>query len=32
MTHIGLLGDSPGAQGWAMSIDKLEARVAELHS
>ena len=30
MTHIGVPADSPGGQGWAMAIDKLEARVAEL--
>ncbi len=30
MTHIGVPADSPGAQGWAMAIDKMEARVAEL--
>ena len=29
MTHVGVPGDSPGGQGWAMAIDKLEARVAE---
>ena len=32
MTHIGVPADSPGGQGWAMAIDKLEARVAELRS
>ena len=30
ITHIGVLADSPGGQGWAMAIDKLEQRVAEL--
>ena len=30
LTHVGVPGDSPGGQGWAMAIDKLEARVAEL--
>jgi uncharacterized protein YndB with AHSA1/START domain len=30
MTHIGVPADSPGAQGWAMAIDKMEARVSEL--
>ena len=30
LTHIGVPADSPGGQGWAMAIDKLEARVAEL--
>ena len=30
MTHIGVAADSPGGQGWAMAIDKMEARVAEL--
>jgi uncharacterized protein YndB with AHSA1/START domain len=28
MTHIGIPADSPGGQGWAMAIDKLEQRVA----
>ncbi len=32
MTHIGVPGDSPGGQGWAMAIDKMHARVTELHS
>jgi uncharacterized protein YndB with AHSA1/START domain len=32
MTHIGVPADSPGAQGWAMAIDKLAARVAALRS
>lgn len=30
MTHIGVPADSPGGQGWAMAIDKMETRVAEL--
>jgi uncharacterized protein YndB with AHSA1/START domain len=30
VTHVGVPADSPGGQGWAMAIDKLEARVAEL--
>jgi uncharacterized protein YndB with AHSA1/START domain len=30
MTHIGIPADSPGGQGWAMAIDKMEARVAGL--
>lgn len=30
MTHIGIPADSPGGQGWAMAIDKLGTRVAEL--
>lgn len=30
MTHVGVPADSPGGQGWAMAIDKLAARVAEL--
>ncbi len=30
MTHLGVAADSPGAQGWGMAIDKLEARVAEV--
>jgi uncharacterized protein YndB with AHSA1/START domain len=28
MTHIGLPGDSPGAAGWAMALDKLADQVA----
>jgi uncharacterized protein YndB with AHSA1/START domain len=32
MTHIGIPADSPGGQGWAMAIDKLEQRVAEYRS
>ena len=28
MTHIGVPADSPGGQGWAMAVSKLEARVA----
>jgi uncharacterized protein YndB with AHSA1/START domain len=31
MTHIGVPADSPGGQGWAMAIDKLGARVKDLH-
>ena len=31
MTHVGVPADSPGGQGWAMAIEKMEARVAELH-
>lgn len=27
MTHIGVPADSPGAQGWTMALDKLEARL-----
>ena len=30
MTHVGVPGDSPGGQGWAMAIDKLADRVASL--
>ena len=30
LTHLGVPADSPGGRGWAMAIDKLEARVAEL--
>ena len=30
LTHIGVPADSPGGQGWATAIDKLEARVAEV--
>jgi len=29
MTHLGVPGDSPGGQGWAMAIDKLEIYVSE---
>ncbi len=29
MTHLGVPADSPGALGWGMAIDKIEARVAE---
>ena len=29
MTHIGVPADSPGGQGWAMAIAKLETRVAD---
>ena len=29
MTHIGVPADSPGGQGWAMAIAKLESRVAD---
>jgi hypothetical protein len=28
MTHAGIPGDSPGAAGWTMALDKLAARVA----
>ncbi len=28
MTHVGVPADSPGAMGWGMAIDKLEARLA----
>jgi hypothetical protein len=27
MTHAGIPGDSPGAAGWAMALDKLAAHV-----
>lgn len=30
LTHIGIPADSPGGQGWAMAIDKLEKRAIEL--
>jgi len=30
LRHIGVPADSPGAQGWAMAIQKMAARVAEL--
>ena len=29
MTHVGIPADSPGGQGWAMAIDKLEQRITE---
>lgn len=32
MTHIGVPADSPGGAGWAMAIDKMETRLAELRS
>lgn len=28
MTHVGVAADSPGAAGWTMAIDKLEAHAA----
>lgn len=28
MTHVGVPADSPGASGWTMAIDKLEAHIA----
>jgi hypothetical protein len=31
MTHSGIRGDSPGAAGWTMALDKLAAHV-EAHS
>ena len=31
MTHAGIPGDSPGAAGWTMALDKLAAHV-EAHS
>ena len=30
LTHVGVPADSPGSQGWAMAIDKMEARVIDL--
>lgn len=30
MTHVGVPADSPGAQGWAMALDKLEAHLASI--
>jgi hypothetical protein len=30
MTHVGVPGDSPGAAGWAMALDKLAIRVEAL--
>ena len=29
MTHVGVPADSPGAMGWGMALDKLDARLAE---
>jgi uncharacterized protein YndB with AHSA1/START domain len=29
MTHIGVPADSPGGQGWAMAIGKMDARIAQ---
>ena len=31
MTHVGVPGDSPGAAGWAIALDKLGAQL-EAHS
>ncbi|MEM8925673.1 MAG: SRPBCC domain-containing protein [Actinomycetota bacterium] len=30
MTHVGVPADSPGAQGWAMALDKLEAHLGSI--
>jgi uncharacterized protein YndB with AHSA1/START domain len=30
LTHKGVPADSPGAMGWAMAIDKMQAHIAEL--
>ncbi len=30
LTHVGVPADSPGGQGWAMAIDKLEACASQL--
>ncbi len=30
MTHVGVPAESPGAQGWAMALDKLEAHLGAL--
>ncbi len=30
LTHKGVPADSPGATGWAMAIDKMQAHIAEL--
>jgi uncharacterized protein YndB with AHSA1/START domain len=30
MTHAGIPGDSPGAAGWAMALDKLATRVRQM--
>lgn len=29
MTHVGIPADSPGGQGWAMAMSKLETRVSD---
>lgn len=31
LTHVGVPSDSPGGQGWAVAMDKLEGRLTELH-
>lgn len=31
MTHVGVPAGSPGEMGWTMALDKLAARVEELH-
>jgi hypothetical protein len=28
VTHVGIPADSPGATGWVMALDKLDAHVA----
>ena len=30
MTHAGIPADSPGAMGWNMALDKLEAHIATI--
>ena len=30
MTHLGIPGDSPGAAGWAMALDKLATHVRQM--
>jgi len=32
LTHVGVPADSPGAQGWTMAIDKMDARIASLRT
>jgi uncharacterized protein YndB with AHSA1/START domain len=32
MTHAGIPGDSPGAAGWAMALDKLATHVRQIYA
>jgi uncharacterized protein YndB with AHSA1/START domain len=32
LTHVGVPGDSPGAAGWAMALEKLGARLSRTRS
>ena len=31
LTHVGIPPDSPGAHGWRMALDALDARLADRH-